>query len=208
MSKKTLQPKKSPTKRSKKEPSIDLVIDPAITEIVEKILQNPDPVIETVVESTSTAIPRRKKKPSEKPHYVNGKEFEDAIREFYRTDIITNYLAESLKKIASGLSFAGNFINYSYKDEMIGDAIVKMYQALKYKKFKLDHGFKPFSYFTTIAFHAFISRIKKEKKHHQLIEEYRDRQYGIMINADEDMRSHKVYVKPGHSDGASYHDDY
>lgn len=208
MRKKTSQPKKSPTKKSKAKASSELEIDPTITDLVEKILQNPEPVVEGIVEATTTgSTPRRKKKPSEKPHYVNGKEFEDAIRAYYETDHITNYLAESLKKIACGLSFAGNFINYSYKDEMIGDAIVKMYQALKYKKFKLDRGFKPFSYFTTIAFHAFISRIKREKKHHQLIEEYRDRQYEIMINADEDMRSHKVYVKPGSIDGSNYHDD-
>jgi hypothetical protein len=200
MNKKTLKPKKLHTKKSKEES-----IDPKIISLVEEILQ---PV--ESAEATPGKKPirvRKNKKPSEKPHYVNGNEFEDAIRKYYETDKITDYLGESIKKIAVGLSYAGNFINYSYKDDMVGDAVVKMYQALKYKKFKLDQGFKPFSYFTTIAFHAFISRIKKEKKHHQLIEEYKDRQYTLMINADEDMRSHKVYVKPGHSDGSSYNDD-
>lgn len=203
MTKKTLTPKKSPTKKSKKVKPIQEAVPEEIVSIVEEILQKEIPE----VKYEEPVVGKRKKKPSDKPHYVNGKEFEDAIREYYRTDKITDYLGESLKKIAVGLSYAGNFINYSYKDEMVGDAVVKMYQALKFKKFKLDHGFKPFSYFTTIAFHAFISRIKKEKKHHQLIEEYRDRQYEIMINADEDMRSHKVYVKPGHSDGISYYDE-
>jgi hypothetical protein len=203
MTKKTLQRKPSNTRKSKKTTlNVEVEIDPDITNFVEKILQTD--VIEPVAD---VAPKRRKKKPSDKPHYVNGKDFEDAIRKYYETDQITNYLGESIKKIACGLSFAPNFINYSYKDEMVGDAVVKMYQALKYKKFKLDQGFKPFSYFTTIAFHAFISRIKKEKKHHQLIEEYRDRQYELMINADEDMRSHKVYVRPGSLDGSNYHDD-
>jgi len=200
MNKKTLIPKKLPTRKNKETDSLPEVDPEAISSFVEEILQK-EPIVSEPVKI------RKRKKPSDKPHYVNGKEFEDAIREFYKTDIVTNYLGEAIKKIASGLSFAPNFINYSYKDEMVGDAVVKMYQALKYKKFKLDHGFKPFSYFTTIAFHAFISRIKKEKKHHQLIEEYRDRQYEMMINADEDMRSHKVYVKPGHSDGVSYYDE-
>ena len=40
-------------------------------------------------------------------------------------------LADSLNKIATGLSYAPNFINYSYKDEMVGDAILKMFSALK-----------------------------------------------------------------------------
>ena len=200
MRKKTSTPKKLPTPKNKKAVDEIEAVDPEkITSFVEKILQTDVVVDEKPI--------KRKKKPSDKPHYVNGKDFEDAIRKYYETDKITDYLGEAIKKIAHGLSFAPNFINYSYKDEMVGDAVVKMYQALKYKKFKLDHGFKPFSYFTTIAFHAFISRIKKEKKHHQLIEEYRDRQYEIMINADEDMRSHKVYVKPGSLDGNNYYDD-
>ena len=73
---------------------------------------------------------KRKLKPSEKPHYVNSKQFEEEIRLFYKTDNMTEYLADAIKRIAYGLSFAPNFINYSYRDEMMGDAIVKMYQAL------------------------------------------------------------------------------
>jgi hypothetical protein len=138
---------------------------------------------------------KRKLKPSEKPHYVNSKQFEEEIRQFYKTDNMTEYLADAIKRIAYGLSFAPNFINYSYRDEMMGDAIVKMYQALKYKKFKLDHVFSPFSYFTTIAFHAFISRIKKEKKHHQLITDFRERNYDSLINKDEDETGIRVCTK-------------
>ena len=82
---------------------------------------------------------RVKIKPQDKPHYVNSKQFEDEIRTFYGTELITNYLAEAIRRIAYGLSFLPNFINYSYKDEMIGDAVVKMYQALKYKKFQYYH---------------------------------------------------------------------
>jgi len=135
---------------------------------------------------------RKKLKPSEKPHYVNSKEFEDGIRGFYKSGVMTEYLADSIRRIAYGLSFAPNFINYSYKDEMIGDAVVKMYQALKYQKFHIDKGFSPFSYFTTIAFHAFISRIKKEKKYHQLIVDYRERHYDELINANEDASGVRI----------------
>lgn len=166
--------------------------------------------VDTPVVEVATAVvkkPRKKKSASEKDHYVNCREFEDAIRGYYQSDNITTYLGDSIRKIACGLSYAPNFINYSFKDDMIGDAVLKMYQALKHKKFKLDHGFSPFSYFTTIAFHAFISRIKKEKKHHQVIEDYKERQYNLLINSDEDMRSHRVYTKPGNVDNDIYNDD-
>ena len=149
---------------------------------------------------------KKKKSTSEKEHYVNGREFEDAIKQYYSSDKMTQYLGDSIRKIACGLSYAPNFINYSYKDDMIGDAVLKMYQALKHKKFKLDLGFSPFSYFTTIAFHAFISRIKKEKKHHQIIEDYKESQYNLLINSDEDMKSHRVYTKPGNFDIDIYND--
>jgi len=138
----------------------------------------------------------RKLKPKEKVHYVNGKEFEEEIRNFYKTGHVTQKLGESLTKIANGLSYAPNFINYSYKDDMIGDAIVKMFSALRNKKFKLDTGFSPFSYFTTIAFHAFINRIKKENKHHEVLNEYRDKVYtDLMLNPDENGNTH-IYVEP------------
>ena len=159
------------------------------------------------VVSQDQAPPVKKKKrksPEEKDHYVNGREFEDAITEYYKTDIITAYLGDSIRKIACGLSFAPNFINYSFKEDMIGDAVLKMYQALKHKKFKLNHGFSPFSYFTTIAFHAFISRIKKEKKHHQVVEDYKERQYTLLLNSEEDMRQHRVYTRPSNNKEDSY----
>lgn len=172
---------------------------PTKQKLSEKEISPDDSLIKTVVASITGEIekdgPTKKLKPSEKPHYVNSKQFEDEIRKYYKTNNLTDYLADAIKRIAYGLSFAPNFINYSYRDEMMGDAIVKMYQALKYKKFKLDHGFSPFSYFTTIAFHAFISRIKKEKKHHQIIADYRERNYDSLINKDEEETGVRVCTK-------------
>jgi len=141
----------------------------------------------------------KKLKAKEKVHYVNGKEFEEEIRNYYNSGHITQKLGESLTKIANGLSYAPNFINYSYKDDMIGDAIVKMFSALRNKKFKLDTGFSPFSYFTTIAFHAFINRIKKENKHHQVLNEYRDKVYTEHMIDPEQMGGAHIYVQPTHN---------
>ena len=127
--------------------------------------------------------PKAKKKPkSKKPHYVNSKEFTQDIVDYYNsgTDEIGEKLGESIFKIAKGLSYAPNFINYSYKDDMVGDAIVKMFSALQSKKFDISTGNNPFSYFTTIAFHAFINRIKKEKKQRQVVSDYQEMVYEEM----------------------------
>lgn len=143
-------------------------------------------------ELTPTKAPRGK----QKEHYVNSKEFEGDITEYYKTDYMSIRLGESLNKIAKGLSYAPNFINYSYKEEMIGDAILKMVSALKNKKFKLNSGFSPFSYFTTIAFHAFINRIKKEKKHHETTNNYKEKVYIDLLTKQDGERRYNIYVDP------------
>ena len=107
-------------------------------------------------------------------------------------DDLNNYLNKN-----SSLSNKSNFINYTYKDEMIGDALVKMYTALKNHKFNVDSPHNPFSYFTTIAFHAFINRIKKEKKHHQTLTDYKEKVYQEEMD---DATDGMVYVKPNPDD--------
>jgi len=86
----------------------------------------------------------------------------------------------------------------SYRDEMIGDAIVKMLHAIKNKKFDPMLG-NAFSYFTRIAFNAFCNRIKKEKKEKEFILNLQDNVYDDMIGAgfietkhssDEDQNYH------------------
>lgn len=117
-------------------------------------------------------------------HYVNSKEFTQDIVDYYESgsDEIGEKLGESISKIAKGLSYAPNFINYSYREDMIGDAVVKMFTALQHKKFDINSGSNPFSYFTTIAFHAFINRIKKEKKQRQIVSDYQEMVYEEMAS--------------------------
>ena len=139
----------------------------------------------------------KKKKKSKKAYYVSPKEFLGRLTEYYKTDDLEDELAESVYKIAVGLSYSPNFINYSYKDEMIGDAVVKMIAAVKNKKFNLDSPSNPFSYFTTIAYHAFINRIKKEKKYRETIIDYQEQIYGTLAQKDDipKMAPQKDYDK-------------
>lgn len=132
---------------------------------------------------------------SKADYYISPKEFKDSLKKFYDTDNLTNDLAENVKKIAYGLSYNSNFINYTYKDDMIGDALIKMYSALSRKKYSFDTESNPFSYFTTIAFNAFINRIKKEKRHHEAEKSYREKVYEDIMT-DPDHGGAYIYVKP------------
>src|SRR6056300_1576084 len=113
---------------------------------------------------------REKKKPI---HYVNNKEFLEAIiqrKELIKeaeeagapTPQISNYLGECILKIANHLSYKPNFINYSYREEMISDGIENCLQYID--NFNPDKSSNPFAYFTQIIYYAFLRRITKEKK--------------------------------------------
>jgi hypothetical protein len=109
-----------------------------------------------------------------KKFYVDPKEFDTEIMNYYDTGVMSNNLAEMVSKISHKLSFASNFINYSYREEMAGDGIIRMMKALIAKKYNKDKGTNPFSYFTRIAFNAFRNRIKKEKHIHETHEKYKE----------------------------------
>lgn len=122
---------------------------------------------------------KKRKAPGE--YYVDPEQMVREIKTFYKTGFLKDDLALMVEKIATRLSFSPNFINYSFRDEMIGDAKVKMFAALVHKKFNPRKG-NPFSYFTKIAFHAYCNRIKKEKKEHDVVERYRDEYYDTAIS--------------------------
>lgn len=125
----------------------------------------------------------RRTKEELKPNYVDPIEMEQLIKSYYETDYLDPKLADMVQKIGTRLGYAQNFINYSYKEEMIGDAIIKMVTALTRKRFKCDSGYNPFSYFTKVAYRAFQNRIKKEKKEHDTIHRYQNEVYSLLTES-------------------------
>ena len=112
-----------------------------------------------------------------KVHYVNNKEFLEAIverkqllKEAEESDLpkpqVSNYLGECILKIANHLSYRPNFINYTYRDEMISDGIENSLQYID--NFDPEKSKNPFAYFTQIIYFAFIRRITKEKKQQKI----------------------------------------
>ena len=113
---------------------------------------------------------RSKKKPE---HYVNNAEFLEAMKG-YRKAVnkakkekqtkppVTDYIGSCFLKIANHLSYRPNFINYTFRDDMISDGIENCLQYLD--NFNPAKSSNPFAYFTQIIYYAFIRRIQKEKK--------------------------------------------
>ena len=75
---------------------------------------------------------------------------------------VTDYIGECFLKISEHLSYKPNFINYPYREEMIGDGIENC--IMYAHNFDPEKSKNPFSYFTQIIYYAFLRRIQKEKK--------------------------------------------
>ena len=118
-----------------------------------------------MTESIDQELPVRKQ-------YVNGKEFFDELviyHEKYKITKaagldrppITDKMASAIMRIANKLSNSWNFVNYTYKDEMVADGIMKCVEKI--------HLFDPlkstnsFAYATQLIFNEFLARIKKEQ---------------------------------------------
>ena len=147
----------------------------------------------------------RRTKEELKPNYVDPKEMEESIKAYYACGVIPESLADSIQKIATRLGYAQNFINYSYKEEMIGDAVIKMMTALMRNRFKVDSGYNPFSYFTKVAYRAFQNRIKREKKEHDTMRRYQADVYSAL--AEGGMLPARKNRRECEDEGNSYYDD-
>jgi len=134
-------------------------------------------VITKVPASAKPKKPLSESAKAKKVYYVNPKEFTDELRKYYETNVMSDNLAVMIRNIAYGLAHASNFINYTFKEEAIGDSLINMFNALKDKKYNFDKGFNPFSYFNSIAFNCWRSRIKKEKRMRDTLAAYQEAVY-------------------------------
>jgi len=122
------------------------------------------------------------KRKSRGEDYVNNADFSAAVSEYViqakkdtesgiEPSMVTNYIAECLIKICNGLSRSPSFMTYSYREDMVMDAIENCLKAvLNYDITKSTRTGKPnsFAYFTQITYFAFLRRIAKEKKQNDI----------------------------------------
>jgi DNA-directed RNA polymerase specialized sigma24 family protein len=126
-------------------------------------MKNKKKIIQKVKEKTDE---------EKKKHYVDNVKFFDAMKDWKQslenakisklpTPPVTDYIAQCFYDIADRLSHRPNFINYPYREDMVGDGIenclryAHRFDEIKYKN--------PFAYFTQIIYYAFLRRIEKEK---------------------------------------------
>jgi hypothetical protein len=106
-------------------------------------------------------------------NYINGRDFYNALVEHDRRlkncqddkkPQISRYIGECILKIAEKLATKFNFVNYSFREEMVLDAIEKMIASVE--KYDITYSAvnpNPLGYFTQIAWNVFLQRIAREK---------------------------------------------
>lgn len=141
-------------------------------------------------------------------HYVNNKDFYDAIvkyralveqakKEGKEIPKIPDYIGECIMMIAKKLSTKPCFLNYSFREEMISDGIEN--SILYFHDYNPDFKHEgattqtapnPFAYFTQIIYFAFLRRISKEEKNRYIIyknfqETFTTMDANLMVDSDD-----------------------
>lgn len=146
-------------------------------------------------------------------HYVNNRLFSEACDEYVQTSRVAvddgkdkpeipAYIVSSFMKISEGLSHKDNFINYTYRDDMVMDGVENCLRAIgNYTITAETRSGKPnaFGYFTKTCFNAFLRRIKKEKAYGKVKDKLiiRSSFVGIgegIVNTHVDIYGAPVYI--------------
>ena len=126
----------------------------------------------------ATTKPKKTSPKAEREHYVNNREFSQAVVDYVTgvkkslsegkdPDRIPEYIGRCFLRIAEGLSHKPNFVRYTYREEMVMDAVENCIKAImNYNIEAATRTGSPnaFAYFTQICYYAFLRRIMKEKK--------------------------------------------
>lgn len=129
--------------------------------------------IKKKVYKKSTIIQKNTEKVADKEsHYVNREAFyqelvarDKAVKEAKASGKelprVSNFIGKCLIDIANGLAKKYQFNGYSFREEMVADAIV---HCLKYiDSFDISVSTNPFAYFSQSCYYQFLARIQLEK---------------------------------------------
>jgi hypothetical protein len=103
--------------------------------------------------------------------YVNNKQFLEALIEYKQSITeatnsslpkprVPEYIGECILKITENIARRPNFSGYTFKEDMIGDAIENC--LLYLHNFDETSSKNPFGYFSKIIWYAFLRRIEEE----------------------------------------------
>jgi DNA-directed RNA polymerase specialized sigma24 family protein len=152
-------------------------------------------------------------KPKRQKHnYVDNKKFltemiafrESVIKaekEGKSRPVVPFYIGDCIMKIATHLSYKPNFVNYTFREEMISDGIENCLQYID--NFNPEKSKNPFAYFTQIIYYAFLRRIQKEKRY--LYTKYKATENANIFGGTSDVQENDIM---SHYDDGIKHNEW
>jgi DNA-directed RNA polymerase specialized sigma24 family protein len=113
---------------------------------------------------------KKQSKPKRKTarDYIKNEDIMPLIFEYRATGEVSNDLGDALLTIARNYANKGNFHGYTWKEDMVSEAVLTCikymhnFDPMRYSKPN------PFAYFTSIIRNAFLNYIRKQKKHSEI----------------------------------------
>jgi len=114
-------------------------------------------------------------------NYLSNKEIVPELIDFKATGKVSEKLGYIFMTISKNLSNKSNFTGYTWKEEMVSDAVLT---CIKYcKNFNPEKSSNGFAYITQICYNSFIGYIKKQNRHSAIKQNLYDRKE--LISDDE-----------------------
>ncbi|TFH08862.1 MAG: hypothetical protein E4H14_05620 [Candidatus Thorarchaeota archaeon] len=94
--------------------------------------------------------------------YLNNKELLAEVKRAKRKGEMTNALAQMLQMLTSRYAKKGNFVNYTYNEDMQAYAMMMLVRT--WNAFNPEKSSNPFAFFTQCIKHSFIQYLNQEKR--------------------------------------------
>jgi hypothetical protein len=103
---------------------------------------------------------------STKGHYLTNANLMEQIRISREKGGMTSLLGEYMMLLAERYSHNWNFAGYSFREDMVGFAVVNL--CANWHKFDPSKSSNPFAFFTTAVYRSFLQYLSAEKKHREI----------------------------------------
>lgn len=100
-------------------------------------------------------------------NYINNENLLAEVKIYVETGVQTEELGRMLLLLAKRYSDRGSFAGYSWKDDMICEAVLTCLRYMHNFDVTIDNP-NPFAYFSRIIHNSFLNYISKQKKHSQI----------------------------------------
>ena len=126
----------------------------------------------TAMTEKKTVKPAKKERSkSTKGHYVTNAQLLEGFYASKKAGKLTNEMAKYLSLVAERYSYHPWFAGYSFREDMVGTAIVNL--CANWHKFNPEKQEipNPFAYYTTACYRSFLSYLDSEKKERDIRDE-------------------------------------